>query len=79
MAEAVIRYRAERGLRQTALARLLGWRQPVVAWLEATEHNRNKAMVGSVPPSSMHSISSAVMSARPARSATLRPSARRWS
>jgi hypothetical protein len=32
-------------------------------------------MAGLVPPSSMHSISSAVMSARPARSATLRPSA----
>ena len=30
---------AERGLSQTALARLLGWRQPVVARLEAAEHN----------------------------------------
>ena len=39
LAEAVIRYRAERGLSQTALARLLGWRQPVVARLEAAEHN----------------------------------------
>ena len=39
VAEAVIRYRAERGLSQTALARLLGWRQPVVARLEAAEHN----------------------------------------
>ena len=29
----------ERGLSQTALARLLGWRQPVVARLEAAEHN----------------------------------------
>jgi ribosome-binding protein aMBF1 (putative translation factor) len=39
VAEAVIRYRVERGLSQTALARLLGWRQPVVARLEAAEHN----------------------------------------
>ena len=39
VAAAVIRYRAERGLSQTALARLLGWRQPVVARLEAAEHN----------------------------------------
>ena len=39
VAEAVIRYRAERGLSQSALARLLGWRQPVVARLEAAEHN----------------------------------------
>jgi ribosome-binding protein aMBF1 (putative translation factor) len=39
VAGAVIRYRAERGLSQSALARLLGWRQPVVARLEAAEHN----------------------------------------
>jgi predicted transcriptional regulator len=39
VAEAVIRYRAEHGLSQTALARLLGWSQPVVARLEAAEHN----------------------------------------
>jgi ribosome-binding protein aMBF1 (putative translation factor) len=39
VAEAVIRYRAEHGLSQTALAGLLGWRQPVVARLEAAEHN----------------------------------------
>jgi DNA-binding XRE family transcriptional regulator len=39
VAEAVIRYRRERGLSQTALARLLGWSQPVVARLEAAEHN----------------------------------------
>ena len=39
VAEAVIRYRAERGLSQTALARLLGWSQPVVARLEAAEHD----------------------------------------
>lgn len=39
VAEAVIRYRAECGLSQTALARLLGWSQPVVARLEAAEHN----------------------------------------
>jgi ribosome-binding protein aMBF1 (putative translation factor) len=39
VAEAVIRYRAEHRLSQSALARLLGWRQPVVARLEAAEHN----------------------------------------
>ena len=39
VAEAVIRYRTEQGLTQTALARLLGWSQPVVARLEAAEHN----------------------------------------
>jgi len=39
VAEAVIRYRAEHGLSQAALAGLLGWRQPVVARLEAAEHN----------------------------------------
>jgi ribosome-binding protein aMBF1 (putative translation factor) len=39
VAEAVIRYRAERSLSQTALGRLLGWSQPVVARLEAAEHN----------------------------------------
>jgi ribosome-binding protein aMBF1 (putative translation factor) len=39
VAEAVIRYRAEHGLSQTALARLLGWSQPVVARLEAAGHN----------------------------------------
>jgi ribosome-binding protein aMBF1 (putative translation factor) len=39
VAEAVIRYRVDRGLTQTALARLLGWSQPVVARLEAAEHN----------------------------------------
>ncbi|MGH3194600.1 MAG: helix-turn-helix transcriptional regulator [Streptosporangiaceae bacterium] len=39
VAEAVIRYRAERGLSQTALARVLVWSQPVVARLEAAEHN----------------------------------------
>jgi len=39
VAEAVIHYRAEHGLSQTALAGLLGWRQPVVARLEAAEHN----------------------------------------
>jgi ribosome-binding protein aMBF1 (putative translation factor) len=39
VAEAVIRYRTEHGLTQTALARLLGWSQPVVARLEAAEHN----------------------------------------
>lgn len=39
VAEAVIGYRAEHGLSQTGLARLLGWSQPVVARLEAAEHN----------------------------------------
>src|SRR5262245_14071755 len=39
VAEAVIRYRSEHGLSQTGLAALLGWRQPVVARLEAAEHN----------------------------------------
>ncbi|MGH3505133.1 MAG: helix-turn-helix transcriptional regulator [Nocardioidaceae bacterium] len=39
VAEAVVRYRAERGLTQTGLARLLGCSQPVVARLEAAEHN----------------------------------------
>lgn len=39
VAEAVIRYRAEHDLSQSALGRLLGWRQPVVARLEAAEHN----------------------------------------
>lgn len=39
VAEAVIRYRAEHKLTQTGLARLLGWSQPVVARLEAAEHN----------------------------------------
>jgi transcriptional regulator with XRE-family HTH domain len=39
VAEAVIRYRAEHQLSQTALAGLPGWRQPVVARLEAAEHN----------------------------------------
>lgn len=39
VAEAVIGYRAEHRLSQTALARLLGWSQPVVARLEAAEHN----------------------------------------
>ena len=39
VAEAVIRYRAEHRLSQSALARLLSCRQPVVARLEAAEHN----------------------------------------
>ena len=34
----VIQYRVTRGLSQTALARMLGWRQPNVARLEAGEH-----------------------------------------
>ncbi len=43
VAKAVIRYRAEHRLSQSALARLLGWRQPVVARLEAAEHNPSMA------------------------------------
>jgi transcriptional regulator with XRE-family HTH domain len=39
VAEAVTRYRGGHGLSQTALAKLLGWSQPVVARLEAAEHN----------------------------------------
>jgi DNA-binding XRE family transcriptional regulator len=39
VAAAVIRYRAEHRLTQTALARLLGCSQPVVARLEAAGHN----------------------------------------
>lgn len=34
----VIRYRAEHGLSQTALAKQLGMRQPAIARLEAGEH-----------------------------------------
>jgi transcriptional regulator with XRE-family HTH domain len=34
----VVRYRAEHGLSQTALARLLGMHQPAIARLEAGEH-----------------------------------------
>ncbi len=39
VAEAVIAYRAEHWLSQRALAQILGWSQPVVARLEAAEHN----------------------------------------
>jgi transcriptional regulator with XRE-family HTH domain len=34
----LIRYRQQHGLTQTALAELLGWRQPMVARLERAEH-----------------------------------------
>ena len=34
----VIRYRVDHGLSQAALARMLGWRQPNVARLEAGDH-----------------------------------------
>ena len=34
----LLRYRKERGLTQTELARQLGWKQPVVARLESGEH-----------------------------------------
>jgi transcriptional regulator with XRE-family HTH domain len=39
----VIQYRVTHGLSQTALARLLGWRQPNVARLEAGEHEPSVA------------------------------------
>ena len=39
VANAVLRYRTERGLRQRALARLMDWKQPQVARLELGEHN----------------------------------------
>src|SRR5260370_33271266 len=39
VAEAVIGYRADRGLTQTAQAKVLGRRQPGVARLEAAERN----------------------------------------
>jgi hypothetical protein len=45
------RYRAERGLSQAALARLLGWRQPV-ARLEAAEHNPTMTPCSPWPASS---------------------------
>jgi transcriptional regulator with XRE-family HTH domain len=39
VANAVVRYRTERGLGQRALAGLLGWKQPQVARLEFGDHN----------------------------------------
>lgn len=39
IANLVVAYRAERGLSQTAFARLIGLTQPAVARLEAAEHN----------------------------------------
>lgn len=39
VANAVVRYRAERGFSQRALARLMDWKQPQVARLELGEHN----------------------------------------
>jgi ribosome-binding protein aMBF1 (putative translation factor) len=39
VAEAVIRYRTEKGLSQAALAKQLGWTQSVVGRLEAAVHN----------------------------------------
>ena len=41
----VIGYRVERGLSQTALARLLGMHQPAIARLEAGEHEPSLAML----------------------------------
>jgi hypothetical protein len=54
-------------------AEVVPWSQAHVR-VESGRQPPEQAMVGSVPPSSMHSISSAVMSARPAKSVTLRPS-----
>lgn len=39
----IVRYRAEQGLSQTALARQLGMRQPAIARLEAGEHEPSLA------------------------------------
>src|SRR5258708_13907613 len=39
----VIQYRVTHGLSQTALSRMLGWRQPNVARLEAGEHEPSVA------------------------------------
>lgn len=39
----IIRYRAEHGLSQTALARRVGMRQPAIARLEAGEHEPSLA------------------------------------
>jgi ribosome-binding protein aMBF1 (putative translation factor) len=35
----LVEYRVEHGLTQTALARMLGMKQPAIARLEAAEHN----------------------------------------
>jgi ribosome-binding protein aMBF1 (putative translation factor) len=45
VAIAVLKYRAEHGLTQTALARRLGMRQPHVARLEAADHEPSLAML----------------------------------
>ena len=39
VAARLVAYRAEHGLSQTALARVLGMKQPAIARLEAGEHN----------------------------------------
>ena len=39
----IVRYRVEQGLTQTALARLLGLKQPAVARLEAGDHEPSVA------------------------------------
>jgi len=39
----LVRYRADRGLSQTALARVVGMKQPAIARLEAGEHEPSLA------------------------------------
>ena len=39
VATGLVQYRAEKNLSQSALARVLGMRQPAIARLEAAEHN----------------------------------------
>jgi len=41
----VVKYRAEHGLSQTALAKLLGMHQPAIARLEAGEHEPSLALL----------------------------------
>jgi ribosome-binding protein aMBF1 (putative translation factor) len=45
VAARVVKYRAEHGLSQTALARMLGMYQPAIARLEAGEHEPSFAML----------------------------------
>ncbi|HEX4064018.1 MAG TPA: helix-turn-helix transcriptional regulator [Streptosporangiaceae bacterium] len=45
VALAVLKYRAEHGLTQTGLARMLGMRQPHIARLEAADHEPSLAML----------------------------------
>jgi transcriptional regulator with XRE-family HTH domain len=39
----VVAFRADNGLSQSALARMLGWRQPRIARLEAADHEPSLA------------------------------------